>query len=129
MEEARGARGSKRKRLGSTSDFITDDSLVDGTATFGQRMMVLGIITLFISLFLIFVGTGLMVMKDNPLAILFLIIPGIWLFNFAREAWQGHQEAKKRVAARHPMANQPLALSGSAPLHERSESSQEQGRR
>jgi hypothetical protein len=29
---------SKRKILGSKSGFITDDSLVDGTATFGQRI-------------------------------------------------------------------------------------------
>jgi hypothetical protein len=70
---------SKRKILGSKSDFITNDSLVDGSATFGQRIMVLGIITACLSFFSIFVGAGLILLKDSPLAGLFQIVPGIWL--------------------------------------------------
>jgi hypothetical protein len=65
-------------------------------------MMVLGIITACTSFFFIFVGAGLMLMKDNPLAMLLPTIPGLWLYNFVSEAWDVHQEAKKRVAARFP---------------------------
>lgn len=41
-----------------------------------------------------------MLMRDLVILVLIPIIPGIFLYNFARDAWQDHQEAKKRVAAR-----------------------------
>jgi 1,4-dihydroxy-2-naphthoate octaprenyltransferase len=91
---------SKRKMLGRRSQFITDESLVDGTATFGQRMMVVGIITFVFSFFLVFVGMALILTKQTPIGLLFLTIPSLFLYNFAREAWHGHQEARKKVAAR-----------------------------
>jgi hypothetical protein len=91
---------SKLKILGSKSEFITMESLLDGSATFGERMIVLGIITLFISFFSIFLGIGLMLMKDLVISVLFPVIPGIYVYRFARDAWQDYQKAKKRVAAR-----------------------------
>lgn len=90
---------SKRKMLGSTTGYITMESLVGGTATFGERMMVLGINTLFVSFFLVFVGTGLMLMKDLLILVLFPVIPGMWLYKIVCETWQEYQEAKQRVAA------------------------------
>jgi len=91
---------SKRKILGSKTGYITMESLIDGTATFGERMMVCGILAAMVSFFLIFVGVGLMAMKQLLIFILFPIIPGIWLYRIVREDWQQYQNAKKRVAAR-----------------------------
>ena len=115
---------SKRKMLGSKSDFITMESLVDGTATFGERIMVVGIFTAFVSFFSIFVGAGLMLMEDLLIFVLFPVIPGIWLYRFIRETSQDYQEAKKRVAARRH-GEQAAALSGERhqPHRERSEQS------
>lgn len=92
---------SKRKMLGSKSGYVTMDSLVDGSATFAERMMVVGIITAMVSFFLIFVGVGLLLMKDLLIFVLFPVIPGMWLYTIVREVWQEHQEASKRVARGH----------------------------
>jgi threonine/homoserine/homoserine lactone efflux protein len=94
---------SKRKKLAGASGLITDESLVDGTATLGQRMMVGGICIFFVSFFLVFLGIGLVSLKDNPLAVFFPIVPGIFLFNFARDAWRDHQKAKAAVAAKRAL--------------------------
>jgi hypothetical protein len=91
---------SKRKILGSKSGYVTMESLVDGTATFGERMMVFGILTAMVSFFLIFVGAGLMMMKDLVIFVLFPVIPGLWLYNIMRHVLEDYQQAKKRVAAR-----------------------------
>jgi hypothetical protein len=90
---------SKRKMLGGKSGYVTMDSLVDGTATFAERMMVAGILTLMVSFFLIFVGVGLMLMKNLLIMALFPIIPGLWLYRIARYDWQEYRNAKKSVAA------------------------------
>ena len=58
---------SKIKMLGSRSSFVTAQSLVDGSATRGERLMVLGIVAMFVAFGLIFVGWGLMLMKSLPL--------------------------------------------------------------
>lgn len=63
-------------------------------------MVVFGIMILFACFFLLFVGAGLMGMESNPLTILLPVIPGIFVFNFARDAWRDHQKAKRTVAAR-----------------------------
>lgn len=108
---------SKRKMLGSKSEFITMDSLVDGTATFGERMMVVGIFTAFVSFFSIFVGAGLMLMKNLLILVLFPVIPGIWLYRFMRETLQHYQEAKRRVAARGLIEQVPASSKKSGQLH------------
>lgn len=91
---------SKRKILGSKSGYVTMESLVDGAATFAERMVALGILTAMVSFFLIFVGAGLMLMKNLLILVLFPVIPGLWLYNILREVWKDYQEAKKRVASR-----------------------------
>lgn len=90
---------SKRKMLGSKSGYVTMDSLVDGSATFAERMMVVGIITAMVSFFLVFVGVGLLLTKDLLIFVLFPVIPGIWLYNILRHVWQDYQRVKKKVAA------------------------------
>ncbi len=91
---------STRKILGSKSEFISMESLVDGTATFAERMMVLGNITVFISFFLIWVGLGLILMKNILIFVLTPVLPGLWVYYNLRDDWRYYQEAKKRVAAR-----------------------------
>jgi hypothetical protein len=63
-------------------------------------MIVLGFFTAGIALFSIFVGVGLMMMKDLLIFVLFPVIPGIWLYRIVRETSHGYREATKRVAAR-----------------------------
>ena len=115
---------SKRKILGSKSEFITMDSLVDGSATFGARMMVVGINTAIVSFFLVFVGAGLILMKDFLILFLFPVIPGIWLYNIMHNDWQEYQKAKKSVAARHRGANRTSPTSLSPSGHDEPASSQ-----
>jgi hypothetical protein len=91
---------SKRKMLGGKSSFVTMRSLVDGSATFGERMMVLGIVTLFVSFFLVWVGAGLMLMKSVLILALIPVLPGLWVYYDLRDDWRHYQEAKKRVDAR-----------------------------
>jgi hypothetical protein len=91
---------SKRKVLGSKSEFVSMESLVDGTATLGERMMVAGFFAAAIAFFSIFVGAGLMMMQNLWIFGLFPVIPGIWLYRILRETSQDYREAKKRVARR-----------------------------
>jgi hypothetical protein len=91
---------SKIKMLGSRSGFVTMESLVDGTATFGERMIVLGIITLFVSFFFVFVGWGLMLMNGIPILILIPILPGLFVYFNLRATWRDYREAKKKVSTR-----------------------------
>jgi hypothetical protein len=91
---------SKLKILASKGGYIAMESLVDGTATFGERMMVLGIITVFISFFLIWVGLGLILMKNLLILALVPVLPGLWVYYNLCDDWRYYQEAKKKVAAR-----------------------------
>lgn len=91
---------SRRKMVFARDGEITDDSLVDGTATPGQRMVVVCIIMMFVSLFLLFLGVSLWWMKDNPIVMFFPPVMALWLGNFLRIAWRDRQKAKKRVARR-----------------------------
>lgn len=88
---------TKRKVLLSKGGIITDDSLVDGSATFAERLAVLGIIVAVTSFFLLFVGASLLLL---PFSLFILAIPAIFYYNFTRAAWRGRQRAKRRFAAR-----------------------------
>src|SRR5437763_7149942 len=55
---------SRVKIRGSKAHAITTSSLVDGTATFAERMIVLDIVIIFVAFFLIFLGVGLIMMKN-----------------------------------------------------------------
>ena len=91
---------SRRKILGSSHRLITDKSLVDGTATFPERMMVVGIIAAYTSFFLVFVGAALILMKTNLFFILLVTIPGLFFYRFASSAWREYQRAKRKFSAR-----------------------------
>ncbi len=91
---------SRRKMVYARRGEITDDSLVDGTATPGERTVVVCILTMFVCLFLLFLGLSLWAMKDNPLVVVFPPVMAIWLGNFLRIVWQDRQKAKERVARR-----------------------------
>jgi hypothetical protein len=101
---------SKRKILGSKSEFVSMESLLDGSATLGERIMVLGIITVFISFFSIFLGVGLMLMKNLVLSVLFPVVPGILVYSFARDVWRDYKKAKSRVAARGERVDAPQPI-------------------
>jgi len=62
--------------------------------------MALGISLLFASFFSIFLGAGLILMKDNVIAILFPVIPGIWFYNIAHDMWTDYREVKAKLHAR-----------------------------
>jgi hypothetical protein len=91
---------SKLKILGSRSGFITMESLVQGTATSGERMMVLGIITLFVSFFLVWLGAGLMLMKKLWILVLLPVLPGLFGYYNLRDAWDDYRKARRRAADR-----------------------------
>ena len=93
-------KASRRKVVYGREGEITDDSLVDGTATPGQRMVVVCIITMFVSLFLLFLGVSLWWMKDNPIVVFFPFVMAAWLGNFLRIVWRDRQKARRRVARR-----------------------------
>jgi hypothetical protein len=67
--------GQTKKRVFlSRSLFISDESLVDGTATKSQRLIVHGIKLAFLLFWLLVVFGMLSVLPSNPLAVLFVII-------------------------------------------------------
>lgn len=91
---------SKRKILGSKSHSVTMESLVDGTATFAERMMVRGIVILFIAFFFIWLGLGLILMKNLLILVLIPVLPGLWVYYNLRDDWEQYRRAKKQFAAR-----------------------------
>jgi hypothetical protein len=91
---------SKRKILGSKSEFVTVESLVAGTATFAQRMYVLGIIIAFVSFGLIWAGIGLMGMKYLLIFILVPVLPGLWVYYNLQDDWKAYRKAKQKLAVR-----------------------------
>ena len=96
---------SRRKMVYARDGEITDESLVDGTATPGQRMVVACILTMFVSLFLLFLGFSLWVMKDNPIVVFFPFVMAVWLGGFLRVVWRDRQKAKRAVARRAKRAH------------------------
>ena len=92
---------SKLKVLYSKSDDVSMESLLDGTATPGERMVAVGIGTLFAFFFLVFVGAGLLLARRFLLGLLFPILPGFFVYNrFFREVWRDYRQAKERIASR-----------------------------
>lgn len=91
---------SKVKSLGGKRSFVTMESLVDGSATLAERMMVVGIVAVFIAFFSIFLGVGLILMKRLAILVLFPVVPGLFVLRAASEAWKDYRAAKKKIAAR-----------------------------
>jgi len=91
----------KRRILASRSGFVSNESLADGTATLGERLMVVGIITFLFCFFLVFLGMGLLMMEDNPLVLVMPVAVGVWTFHNFKSSYTDYREAKSRVAARN----------------------------
>jgi hypothetical protein len=87
--------GQTRKRVFvSRSSFISDESLVDGTATKSQRLIVYGIKLVFLLFWLLVVFGMLIVLPSNPIAVLFVItIMSIILFQAATLVRKGRADA------------------------------------
>ena len=105
---------SNVKVVGARSWFISWESLVDGSATTGERLAVLGILTLFIAFSSIFAGVGLWLAGDLPPAgILFLGFAGFWLGYNLWTAWREYREAKRKYLSPVQRA-ETTELTGSA---------------
>jgi hypothetical protein len=92
---------SKQKLLGSRSEFLSMESLANGSATFGERIMVLGICVALASFFSIFLGVGLLLMQKLIIMILIPIAPGYTFCKAAHSAWTEYREAKAKRPARN----------------------------
>ena len=91
---------SRFKQLGRRSSFITTESLVEGTATRGERLVVLGIIVFLVSFFLIFVAIALVTLDEfSILALAWPSIPGLVVYVQLRDGWREYRAAKKKLRA------------------------------
>jgi len=97
---------SKLKMLYGKGADIPMETLVNGSATAAERMMVRSIVTLFIAFFLVFVGCGLMVAEQLLVGALSPVVPGLWVYARLHEAWNDYRQAKKRGASRSAKASE-----------------------
>ncbi len=102
---------SKQKILGSKSGVISMESLASGTATLGERMMVLGICIALASFVLIFLGAGLMLMQKLLILVLIPIFPAFGFCKGAHSAWTEYREAKATLRERCAAHGPPAASS------------------
>jgi hypothetical protein len=98
---------TKKRVFVSRSSFISDESLVDGSATKSQRFIVHGIKLAFLLFWLVVVFGMLSVLPSNPIAVLFVItIMSIILFQTATLVRKGRADAlrklKEETAPRSP---------------------------
>jgi hypothetical protein len=91
--------GQAKKRVFlSRSSFISDESLVDGTATKNQRLLVHGIKLAFLLFWLLFVFGVLSVLPSNPVAaLLVIIIVSIIFFRAAAMIQKGRTDALRKL--------------------------------
>lgn len=108
---------SKTKILGQASGFITDDSLIDGTATLGQRMMVHGIKLWFACMWLILVSAGMSIVSRNILGIWLIVAPTVWFAMVVRLWHNDYQAAKKRVQKRRTSGEPSSPESPESSIH------------
>ncbi len=90
---------TKKSVLVSRSSFITDESLVDGTATKSQRLTVLGIKLAFLFLWLLIVfGILSALLPSNPVVVLFMVtIMSVIFFLAARLVRKGRADALRKL--------------------------------
>jgi hypothetical protein len=89
---------TKKKVFVSRSSFISDESLVDGSATKSQRFIVLGIKLAFLLFWLLIVFGMLSVLPSNPFAVLFMItVMSIILFLAANLVRKGRANALRKL--------------------------------
>lgn len=91
--------GQAKKRVFlSRSSFISDESLIDGTATKSQRLLVLGIKLAFLLFWLLFVFGVLSALPSNPVAgLLVIIIVSIIFFRAAAMIRKGRRDALRKL--------------------------------
>jgi hypothetical protein len=83
----------------SRSEFISDESLVDGTATKSERLMVQGIRLFFVLFWLLFVFIGLSLLSSEPVVgAIFVIAPTISFAKAALMMRKGRQDALRKLS-------------------------------
>lgn len=89
---------SKEKVLVSRSLFISDESLLDGSATESQRLIVRGIRVLFVLFWLLLVFSGLSLLPEEPaLAVIFVVVPSVFFSRAAAMMRRGRREALRKL--------------------------------
>lgn len=79
-----------------STGLVSIRSLVEGTASPQERLMVLGIHVAMLSLWLLFISIAMMILPSRPLASLFAAaIPTAWLTNILRTEWQEFADARR----------------------------------
>lgn len=90
---------AKEKILVRRSGFISDESLVDGTATKSERLMVQGIRLFFVLFWLLFVFIGLSLLSSEPVVgAIFVIAPTISFAKAALMMRKGRQDALRKLS-------------------------------
>ena len=96
-----GAYVVKEKILLSRSEFISDKSLVDGTATKSERLLVYCIKLFFFLLWLLFVFIGLNLLPSQPASAAFFVsVPSIFFFKAALMMHKGRLDALRKLGKR-----------------------------
>jgi len=93
----------KEKILVDRSEFISDESLVDGTATKSQRLLVHCAQLAFVLFWLLFVFIGLSLVPAQPIqGAFFIIVPSIGFSMAAVGMYKGHRDALRKLQGRVP---------------------------
>jgi hypothetical protein len=92
---------SKIRTLYNAGGYVQVKSLVDGTATTGERMIFIGIFTALTAFCFVFVGLSLMLVGRLLFAAVLPIAAGHVLFGNVRIAVHQYKAAKETLAARH----------------------------
>ena len=82
------------KSLGGRQSYVSARSLADGTATLADRMVVAGSALFLVAFFLVFLGAGLVFMKDLLVLGLLPILPGVFVFRILRAGWRDYRAAR-----------------------------------
>ena len=81
----------------------TQSSILNLSDTARGRINTIYIVIIFVAFFLIFLGLGLIMMKNLLIMGLFPVLPGLWVYYNLREDWDEYQQAKQQQsAARSP---------------------------
>jgi hypothetical protein len=90
--------GSWSRRILVSRNVVSNASLADGTATVGERLVVVGIIAFICCFVLVFLGGALLVMDEFPIAPVAPVFVGIWAFKLFKTARDDQREAKRARA-------------------------------
>lgn len=92
---------AKLKAVVKRTEFISMESLMNGSATRTEWATVIGIETALVCFFLIFLGLGLMELRNSSgLSLFFPAVVGLWLLRVFKAQWSDlkrTRELKRRV--------------------------------